>query len=270
MLTLLLFALFQFIAFQSTALASPLAENSISSRSLGKRYYDKRISPKDGTTGPATSDYPNDDEIRAAFIAPQGPFVFFSGLPNPQTNQKPYEFSQTIDGATILRNAFPKSYINRRYKPNPERSAEWYQNFLDRASGIYADMAVKKGEKVYFVGQWDGTVLDCSIWKRVEWPTLLDGNIEITLVDYSNFDNKKQYPDFDAIESLAGGGDGTERIKKRLTGYCFDWPGDGEDVDDPDVDPPIGTPYYPGSCGVHLTQVSYSTTLSMPSASLQP
>ena len=136
MLTLLLFALFQFIAFQSTALASPLTENSISLRSLGKRYYDKKISPKNGDNGPATSDYPTDDEICAAFIAPQGPFVFFSGLAKPQMNKAPYEFSQTIDGATILRNAFPKSYINRRYKPNPERSLEWYQNFLDRASGI--------------------------------------------------------------------------------------------------------------------------------------
>lgn len=247
-LTLLFFALFQLVAFQSTALATPLAENNLSLRSLGKRYRNDKISPKDGNTGPATSDYPSDDEIRDAFIAPQGPFVFFSNLPNPQTNQKPYEFSKTINGATILRNAFPKSYINRRYKPAPERSTEWYQNFLDRVSGIYADMAVKKGEKVYFVGRWDGTVQDCSIWNRVELPTLLDNNIEIELVDYSNFNNNKQYPGTNLID--------VPFITKRLTDYCFDWPGDGEDANDPDVDPSIGIPYYPGNCGVHLTQVS--------------
>lgn len=250
-LTLLLFALFQLIAFQSRALATPLAESSLSLQSLGKRYYNNDISPKDGDTGPATSDYPTDDEIRAAFIPFQGPFVFFSGLPNPQTNQAPYQFSQTIVGASILRNAFPRSYINRRYKPNPERSAEWYQNFIDRASGIYADMAVKKGDKVYFVGQWDGTVLDCSIWKRVELPTLLAGNIEITLVDYSEFSNQKPYPGTGENDPSSGGG---LRLNKRLTGYCFDWPGTGEDANDPDVDPPVGIPYYPGSCGVHLIQ----------------
>lgn len=41
-------------------------------------------------------------------------------------------------------------------------------------------------------------------------------------------DNKKQYPDPDVIDSSSGGGDGTERIKKRQTDY-------------------------PGSCDVHLT-----------------
>ena len=261
MLTLLLFALFQFIAFQSTALASPLAENSISLPSLDKRYYDKKIAGKEGDTGPATSDYPTDDEIRAAFVAPSGPYVFFSGLPNPTTNQKPYEFSQTIDGATILRNTFPKSYINQQWKPNPKRSDEWYQNFLDRASGIYADMAVKNGKKVYFVGLWNADVLPCSIWSRVEMQTLVDGNIEIELVDYSNFDNKKQYPGTDTIDPFSASGD---KIKKRETGYCFDWPGDGDDANDPDADPPVGTPYYPGNCGVHLTQVSQIKTISVP------
>ena len=252
-LTLLLFALFQFIAFQSTVLASPLAENSLSLQSLGKRYYDKDISPKSADTGPATSDYPSDPDIRTAFIPFQGPFVFFSGLPNPATNQKPYDFSLTIDGATILRNAFPKSYINMRYKPNPERSVEWYQNFLDRASGIYADEAVKKGDRVYFVGRWDNVVEECSIWKRVELPTLLAGNVEITLVDYSNFENQKPYPGTNVDVPSSGGRGG---LDKRLTGYCFDWPGTGEDANDPDADPPVGLPYYPGSCGVHLTQVS--------------
>ena len=250
-LTLLLYALFQLIAFQSTALASPLAETSLSLPSLRERYYDKNIAPKEGDGGPDESDYPNDDEIRAAFIPFQGPFVFFSGLPNPQTNSKPYDFSQTVDG-TILRNAFPKSYINQRYKPNPVRSDQWYQNFLDRASGLYADMAVNQGKKVYFVGQWDGTVLDCSIWKRVELQTLLDGNIEITLVDYSNFENQKPFPGTDVDDLISDG----STLKKRLTGYCFDWPGTGDDPNDPDADPPVGNPYYPGNCGVHLTQVS--------------
>lgn len=242
--------------FCSTALASPLTENSLSSRVLERRYDQSKIAPKDGDTGPATSDYPSDDDIRAAFIAPAGAFVFFSGLPNPQTNQAPFKFSQTMQGATILRNAFPKSYINRRFKPNPERSIEWYQNFLDRISGIYADKAVAAGGTVYFVGKYDGTVLDCSIWKRVELPTLLAGGISIKLVDYSNFANVKDYPALNSIVSR----DVDRALEERETGYCFDWPGDGDDANDPDADPTVGTPYYPGSCGMHLQQVSRAST----------
>ena len=238
------------ILFHPTTLASPVTSLSTLPRTLSKRYQGTPA-PEDGDNGPAESDYPSDDEIRAALIIPSGSFVFFSGLPNPVTNQAPYQFSQTIDGAQILRNAYPKSYINRRYKPNPERSAEWYQNFLDRASGIYADAAVARGQTVYFVGQYDATVLDCSIWKRIELPTLIAGNIDITLVDYSNFGNQKPYPLVGALIPREEGS-----LVPRTTGYCFDWPGTGEDANDPDVDPPYGIPYYPGQCGVHLQQVS--------------
>ena len=113
-------------------------------------------------------------------------------------------------------------------------------------------MAVKAGNKVYFVGQYDGTFLDCSIWKRIELPTLTDGGIEIVLVDYSNFKNQKSYPGTQDILPR----DEPSGLQERSKGYCFDWPGDGEDANDPDVDPPYGTPYYPGNCGVHLRQVS--------------
>ncbi len=249
-LTLCFGILLHTVLFQSTALASPLAENSLLPRGLEKRY-SGTPAPKDGNGGPDTSDYPSDDEIKAAFIPPGGAFVFFSGLPNPQTNQAPYQFSQTMNGAQILRNAFPKSYVNRRFKPNPERSQEWYQNFLDRVSGIYADKAVEAGNTVYFVGQYDGTVLDCSIWKRIELPTLIAGGITIKLVDYSNFQNVKDYP----LPGVLGVRDAADALEKRASGYCFDWPGDGEDANDPDADPLVGIPYYPGNCGVHLQQV---------------
>jgi len=252
-LTVFFGLLLQTVLFQSTALASPLAETSLSSRGLEKRF-EGTPAPKDGDGGPADSDYPSNDDIAKAFIPPSGPYIFFSGLPNPQTNQKPYEFSKTLDGAKIIRNAFPKTYLNMRFKPGPMRSQEWYQNFLDRVSGFYADQAVKAGNKVYFVGQFDGTVLDCSIWKRIELPTLTAGNIEITLVDYSNPDNQRSY--FPSIGLRPRAEEGA--LEKRLTGYCFDWPGDGEDANDPDVDPPVGIPYYPGQCGVHLQQVSIS------------
>ncbi|KAL9130676.1 MAG: hypothetical protein Q9217_001203 [Psora testacea] len=225
------------VLFQSTALAFPLAENSLLSPGLEKRY-SGTPAPKEGDGGPETSDYPSDEEIRAAFIPPAGPFVFFSGLPDPQTNQAPYKFSQTIPGAQILRNTFPRSYVNRRYKPNPERSMEWYQNFLDRVSGIYADKAVEAGNTVYFVGQFDGTVRDCSIWKRIELPTLRAAGISIKLVDYSNFENQKDYPPPIEILPLQ---EEDEVIQLVEPEYCFDWPGDGEDPNDPGH----FYPYYP-------------------------
>ena len=247
--------------FISTTLAFPLESNALQTHALAKRFKGEPAG-KQGDGGPEESDYPSDDEIRAAFIPPAGPFVFFSGLPDPQTNQAPYQFSQTIDGAQILRNAFPKSYINRRYKPNPERSEQWYQDFLDRVSGIYADKAVEKGETVYFVGLANAKVLDCSIWKRIELPTLIDGGISITLVDYSDFENQNDYPGTN-IEMFPGGFfksralDGDDNaLAKRETGYCFDWPGSLEDPNDPDADPEVGIGYYPGSCGMHLQQVS--------------
>ena len=222
---------------QSTALASPLVENSVQFRSLEKRY-SGTPAPKQGTGGPATSDYPSDDEIRAYYIQPSGPYVFFSVLPNAFTNQAPYNFSKTV-GGTIIRNAFPTTFLNRRYQKNPPRSDQWYQNFLDRASGIFADNAVRAGKPVYFVGKFDGTVRDCSIWKRIELQTLLDGRISITLVDYSNFANHKPYPGKSENISII--------FRKRDTKYCFDWPG---------PDAPVETSYYPGNCSLHLTQVS--------------
>lgn len=235
-----------FFLFRSTALASPLIESSLSSRVLERRYHQTKISSKLGDTGPATSDYPSDDEINAAFIAPAGPFIFYSGLPEPDKNKAPLQFAQTMQGATTARNAFPKSYVDQRFKPDPARSIEWYENFLDRLSGIYADKAVTAGSTVYFVGNYDDTARDCSIWRRVELPTLLAGGISIKLVDYSSFANLKDYTVSDSIISLYVHG----ALEKRETGYCLNRPGDDDGADAPDVDPTVG------SCGMHLQQVS--------------
>lgn len=181
--------IFSILSYISTSLASPLAVRPTHLSSLSKRYISTRAnglpSPKIGDGGPAESDYPNDDQIRGAFIPPAGPLVFFSGLPDPQNNQAPFEFTKTVPGATILRGAFPKAYITRKPQGGPRRSLEWYQNFLDRASGVYTDKAVEKGETVFFVGTWDAQVRDCSIWNTIELPTLKAAGIPVTLVDYA-------------------------------------------------------------------------------------
>ena len=191
LLTLLFIFIFQITLVSPATLASPVAKASIAS--LEKRYSTANLAGRQGTkSGPATSDYPSDTEIKAAFIPQKGPYVFFSGLPNPANNPDPAKFAKTVDGAVVLIDAFPKSYTERRYN-NVERSEEWYQNFLDRISGIWADMAVKEGKAVYFVGKSDAIFRKCSVWNRVELPTLKSSNIKITLVDHTNFKNQKDF-----------------------------------------------------------------------------
>ena len=231
--------------------ASPLAETSLQDRDLVKRYSGspsgKLTDPDNGGDGgPDTSDYQSDDEIAAAYTAPSGALVFFSGI---GSSQEPYNFAQTLSPAgAILRGAFPKGFITRG---KPQRSAQWFQDFLDRTSGYFADQAVKAGNKVYFVGRFDAVVADCSIWSRIELPTLVAGGIPITLVDYTNFANQKDYPIPDNL--LVGDGG---IFKKRNSQYCHDWLGNEEDPADPDSTPGVGIGYYPGNCGVHVKQVS--------------
>ncbi|KAI4194051.1 MAG: hypothetical protein LQ350_008011 [Teloschistes chrysophthalmus] len=228
--------IFSILSYISTSLASPLAVRPTHLSSLSKRYISTRAnglpSPKIGDGGPAESDYPNDDQIRGAFIPPAGPLVFFSGLPDPQNNQAPFEFTKTVPGATILRGAFPKAYITRKPQGGPRRSLEWYQNFLDRASGVYTDKAVEKGETVFFVGTWDAQ-------NQRDYPGTNTENI----IDPIFQPPKKR----DQVGYL-------DQLEKRDTGICFDWPGTGEDANDPDSDPSLDTGYYPGWCRLHLQQ----------------
>lgn len=98
-------------------------------------------------------------------------------------------------------------------------------------------------------------MLDCSIWKRIELPTLEAAGINIKLIDYSNFANEEDYFPPPPPLTIFHREESTE-LEKRGTGYCYDWPGSGEDDNDPDSDGPIGIRYYPGSCSVHIQQAS--------------
>lgn len=242
--------------FRSTALASPIAETSaLEPHDLFKRYSGTPSGPDPKfNDGGDTSDYPSDSDITAAFIAPSGAFVFFSNIGD---SQAPFNYAnnELKNGAVILRGAYPKGYVTRG--KNPKRSGKWFLDFLDRISGVYADKAVAAGNKVYFVGVMDTSgnpvVADCSIWNRIELPTLAAAGIPITFVDYSNFANTKDYP----VPTPTGLGPFKSRslVEKRGSGACFDWDGDREDPADPDSDPNVGIGYYPGQCGVHLQQV---------------
>ena len=229
--------------------ASPVADTSVNTRDLIKRYEGspsgKLTDPNNGGNGgPDTSDYQSDSDIAAAYVAPSGAFIFFSGI---GSSQAPYDFSQTLSPTgAILRAAFTKGFVTRG---KPQRSQQWFQDFLDRTSGYFADQAVAAGNPVYFVGRFDAVVSDCSIWSRIELPTLVAGGIPITLVDYTNFANTKDYPIPSNLQPII--------FKKRDDAkYCPDWIGDQEDPADPDSTPGTGIGYYPGNCGVHVKQVS--------------
>ena len=226
--------------------ASPLTVTSLELQDLVKRYEGKPSGKQKGPGGPDTSDYNTDAEIAAAFTAPSGPFVFFSGISN---SQAPYNFAQTLNPpGAILRNTFPNGFITLG---KPARSDQWFQDFLDRASGVFVDQAVAAGQPVYLVGKFDYDVNSCSIWLRIELPTLRAGGIPITLVDYTNFDNKQAY-NAPVIDRRTQNGSLEKRAPQ---GYCFDWQGDQEDPADPDSTPGVGLDYYPGWCLAHVVQV---------------
>lgn len=149
---------------------------------LAKRY-EGTPSGKKGSTGPAKSDYPTDAEIRKAFTHPTTPYVFFAGIPD---STPAYQFSKTI-GGQIFRDAFPAGYTNKG-----KRSQEWYQDFADRFSGIFAEGAT--GD-VYFVSNWNlnGHVDSDRVWSRLEYPTIQKNSKvhSVILVDYTNFKQKK-------------------------------------------------------------------------------
>lgn len=220
--------------FDSGALASPFLSIATSPVQLSKRYDDSKISPPGSQNGQDTSPYPDDKQIKADYISARAPTVFYSNIGAPD---KAHEFAASI-GGRLLSDAFPPGYIAYN-----GRGKKWYENFADRASGFLADKA--SGE-VFFVGRWDLAVDNCRIWARVEYQSLLDNPdvTKITLVDYSNFDNKKDYP-----------GLPNQKVK-RGNRYCFDWDGDREDPLGQPSDPGLDIGYYPGNCGVHVVQVS--------------
>lgn len=247
-LTLLLLHL---AIFEFSAQGSLLSYNTTFSKGLAKRYIGD-IHPPKSSPGPDESNYPNDDEIRSAYMPSHGPSVFYSGIGDGDQAEA---FAVSI-GGIILKDAFPTNYT--RYGG---RGSKWYGNYIDRASGIFAEKA--SGE-VFFVGMWNLEVDRCRVWGRIEYPSLLANPhvTKVTLVDYSNFANKRDYPGIPGQNShrpkpvfpvgamsIPGGPD---------IDFCFDWEGDQEDPLDPASDPQLDVGYYPGNCGVHVVQVSQS------------
>ncbi|KAF2727347.1 hypothetical protein EJ04DRAFT_595306 [Polyplosphaeria fusca] len=214
---------------------------------LAKRYSGTPAG-KLGDGGPDTTDYPSDDEIRSVIMNVEGPFIFFSQI-GPSVPA--YDFARSIGGAGI-RQAFPIGWCSQN-----GRSSQWLQDFWDRGSGVYAEIV--KGE-VFFVAPFDNKIDRCRTWSRTELPTLMDNvNVpKITLVDYTNTENRKtiweRTPESIAA-LLAKREESLHQLFKRADDkFCFDWDGYGDDPGDPNGDPTLYIPYYPGRCDVNITQ----------------
>ena len=225
-------------------IASPLSGSLVEARDLVKRY-SGTPSGKEGSDGPNTSDYPNDDTIRSEYQTPNGPSVFFSQIGD---STPAYNFAQS-KGGVIFRQAFSNKFTVKN-----RRSEQWYQDFADRFSGVFAE---KASGDVYLVSNWNDQVIDaCRVWTRIEYPTLIENTAvtSIILVDFTKWANQKTIFVRDVDYSVSHYQRSSNNIEKRSDRYCFDWDGYGDDPADPDGDGTVDIGHYPGYCGVHITQ----------------
>ncbi|KAK2802248.1 hypothetical protein FQN50_007429 [Emmonsiellopsis sp. PD_5] len=231
-ITLLVGFLLQSSFFQHGALASPIED--LHARELAKRYTGTP-SGKIGNGGPDTSDYPSDDDIRSAYIDTS---VFFAQIGD---SDPAYRFAKDEVGGNIFRGNFPSKWTNRN-----GRSKEWYQDFADRFSGVFAE---KASREVFFVAPWDEEIEDCRVWKRIEFPTLVmnPSVSQITLVNYKDFGQRKAIW---ARPFIVPPEKRENQLQKRESA-CFDWYGYGED---PSTGGEDTLDYSPGWCGIHITQ----------------
>lgn len=205
-------------------LSAPTAE--VLERGIVKRYTGTPAGKREddqsgGPGGPATSDFDSDDAIRAAYITPSGPSVFFSQIPESAgSSTKAYEFAQTV-GGVIFRGVFPKKFTTLN-----GRSRQWYQDFADRFSGVFAEMSTGT---VYVVAPFNEEIAACRVWNRIEFPTLQDNTkvTKVVLVDYTNFANTKVILGNAKSRSLPR--DPAMMFNKRQDAVCYDWDGTGED-----------------------------------------
>ena len=199
---------------------------------LGKRFTGQ-TSGKIGTTGPNNSDYPSDSEIEQACNPEAGKaFVFYS---NADSNLA-HQFAQQNNGL-IVRQTFPKRYVGKKSpQGGGKRSDEWYQDFCDRFSGVYSDKA--RGT-VYLVTDLDAGTRDCSVWERIEKPTLMANTAVTDIVAVSSADfNRRNTIWSQTTRKRDNAGLALRALKKQASGkkFCFNWDGCGEDPSDPDGD----------------------------------
>jgi len=243
-LTLLLATLFlASLGNHGTALASPISSSQSTAISS--------LLPRED------SDYPTDDEINKAFTGVgKDESVFFS-----QTGDSQYAYNFAQDNSKkIFRDVYPKKYTIKN-----GRSDKWYQDFADRFSRVFAE---KSSGDVYFVSIWSGSSIDeCRVWNRVEYPALT-GNSDVTsiiLVDYSNSKNQKVIWTPSGVLKPRDLADESHALASRSVSQCFDWDGTGEDPADPDKSA-AAEGFYPGWCGVHVTQYQKNEADTNPTA----
>lgn len=155
--------------------------------------FHKRISVFAADVDPNKSDYPDDDQIRAAFLGVQkGKTVVFADL--DRNNVKEAEEFARKRGLTWIYDAFPK-VDGEPYIFANGRSPEWWPDFIYRVVKIWIKAA---SGTVWLVTNYPNgprLIRPCSMWWFLELPFLKD-NEDVRLIiriDRLNFENWNVY-----------------------------------------------------------------------------
>lgn len=171
--------------------------------------------------GPDRSDYPNDQDIRRAFLGVErGKTVVFADLGSNDATEV-QQFAARF-GTTWILDAF-RSSDGRPYVFANGRSARWYDDFVERLTRVWLGAA---SGTVWLVTNFpDGprVVPACNLWWSVELPLLkLNDNVRIIIrVNRYNFWkinvylNKRDDDPFDPPD------DGTPRLPGGIGGSAL-------------------------------------------------
>ncbi|KAI5280596.1 hypothetical protein KEM54_003622 [Ascosphaera aggregata] len=140
-----------------------------------------------GKGGPTQSDYPSDMDIEDALVVPPhtSSFVFYSNTASKLARKFADE-----NGGVIISEIYPTGFMDQKTMTGRKRSDQWYLDYVDRASGVFASRA---NGTAYFVTESALGIRVCSTWNRIEQPTLLvnDKISEIVMVDSKDFDKRE-------------------------------------------------------------------------------
>lgn len=128
--------------------------------------------------GPETSDYPNDDDIREAYIGVEpGKTVVFAGLGRNDATEA-QEFAKSRK-RTWVYDAF-RSSDGQPFVFRNGRSARWYGDFVERFSRVWLAAASGLVWLVTNFPDGPGVMPSCSLWWYVELPVLkLNDGVQI-------------------------------------------------------------------------------------------
>lgn len=104
---------------------------------LLKRYYQGGVSGPDSWAGSSTTPYKKDDELEVDARDVAQHYVFWTAIANNEGETISADFARQNNGQTAA-DSFGPGYI---CQIEDEEGENWWANFVDRASGVFADRA---------------------------------------------------------------------------------------------------------------------------------